>query len=393
MNQNTSGSREAEEAQPFQSRQKTEEEQTEYPGTEHQVEPSNLPVVSTGWEGRNQDVVPIVGKKGRIPENRLYALDKLVGPGSFDFELIKHKKGVTKYITSSECLKIMAVSVPSPVQDPTWQPAMKDAAKSCWEWREECRFADDQGRRGPFDALYCGMSIGNGQLEPMVLSDQGTRNLKVLDKVRKHAAFRRIAGWMTVCFACWAPLLFQYYLLIVTELLKHHTGLELPFDNAVFAAFAINFGPQTVCLPHCDPKNLAFGWCAITALGDFDYHKGGHLVLWDLGIVLEFPPGKFSCQSFLHFGSEVTSFSGSTIFIPSAVICHSNTTIAPGEERFSFTMYSAGGLFRWVEHGFQLEYKYRKTVEAVKNAAKDGARWVSGLSLFSTFAELKALAV
>ncbi|KAL0057904.1 hypothetical protein AAF712_015440 [Marasmius tenuissimus] len=159
----------------------------------------------------------------------------------------------------------------------------------------------------------------------------------------------------------------------MSALLEKYPELETPFSGVVFAAFAVNFGPKTVCLPHRDSKNLAFGWCAITALGNFDYTKGGHLVLWDLRIVIEFPPG-------------------STIFIPSALICHFNTAIGDDEERFSFTCYSAGGIFRWVDHGFQRETDYRKTAEAKSDAHLDATRWDRGVCYFSTIEELKKMA-
>lgn len=85
-------------------------------------------------------------------------------------------------------------------------------------------------------------------------------------------------------------------------------------------------------LPHRDSQNYAGGWCAITALGNFDYTKGGHLILWTLGIALEFP-------------------AGSTIMIPSALIMHSNVPIGVHETRYSFTNYFAGQLLHWVDNG------------------------------------------
>jgi hypothetical protein len=95
-----------------------------------------------------------------------------------------------------------------------------------------------------------------------------------------------------------------------------------------------NFGPQTITFDHRDFANLAFGWCAITAIGKFDPKRGGHLILWDMKLVIEFPPG-------------------ATILIPSAILRHSNVSLQPGEIRMSFTQYSAGGLFRWVDQGFR----------------------------------------
>ena len=99
---------------------------------------------------------------------------------------------------------------------------------------------------------------------------------------------------------------------------------------------------------------------------------GGHLVLKDLGIVVEFPPG-------------------STILIPSTLITHYNTPVRPHETRFSIVQYAAGGLFRWVENGFKTDAAWeagasRATAEARKRS--DQQRWRGALSAFTTLHEL-----
>lgn len=140
---------------------------------------------------------------------------------------------------------------------------------------------------------------------------------------------------MTIAvLASWAPNLYEYYDNTQEKLLASDPRLMRPFQRSVFSAVTYNLGPSTVCFPHTDFANLPFGWCALVALGKFDHTKGGHLVLWDCRLVIEFPPG-------------------STILFPSALIAHSNTKIGPSETRYSFTSYTAGGLFRWVDHGFQ----------------------------------------
>jgi hypothetical protein len=149
-------------------------------------------------------------------------------------------------------------------------------------------------------------------------------------------------------------------------LYKADPSLERPFQRSVFAAVTYNLGPQTVCERHFDSANLAFGWCAVTALGRFDSEKGGHLILWELGLVVEFP-------------------AGSTIFLPSAVVSHSNVPIAQGETRYSFTQYAAGALFQWVESGFQMLKTQKKSLSTaqrmdLENKNKD--RWNMGLGLF-----------
>ena len=133
----------------------------------------------------------------------------------------------------------------------------------------------------------------------------------------------------------------------------------------MFAAAALNFGPRTVCFKHTDSANLPFGFCAITSLGSFDPTRGGHLVLWQCRLVIEFPPG-------------------STVLIPSAVIAHCNTAIGAEECRYSFTQYTAGSLFRWVQHGCKLDSDFYAglTEEEIEEDAKlNKERWTTGLSM------------
>ncbi|KAH9920385.1 uncharacterized protein B0H18DRAFT_1086404 [Fomitopsis serialis] len=158
------------------------------------------------------------------------------------------------------------------------------------------------------------------------------------------------------------------------DLLGHHPQLRPNFKNSVFACATFNFGPATCTLDHRDCANLPFGLCSITSLGSFNPRTGGHLVLWDLRLVIEFPPG-------------------STAIIPSATLRHSNTEIGPDEERFSFTQYTAGGIFRWVDQGFQPSPEYYSALDVGAKAAfhqRAAARWKEGISLFSTLEELRA---
>jgi hypothetical protein len=134
------------------------------------------------------------------------------------------------------------------------------------------------------------------------------------------------------------------------------------------AAAAFNLGPATVCDPHRDGANLSFGICSITALGHFDSERGGHLVLEELDLVIEFPPG-------------------STILIPSAILTHWNTKISEGEKRYSFTQYSAGALFSYVENGMMSNIKAMEDatweeLEVMKYVRENADAWQRGLALF-----------
>lgn len=147
---------------------------------------------------------------------------------------------------------------------------------------------------------------------------------------------------------------------------SHECHLRQNFDNSVWSSMTVNFGPQTVTHPHVDHRNRPDGWCPILAGGNFDYQKGGQLVLPDLKLVIEFPPG---C----------------VIFLPSALLVHYNCPIQPHETRYSITQYTAGGLIRWVENGFQTqEVMLSKLTVQEKKIWQDDRklRWERGLQFF-----------
>lgn len=180
----------------------------------------------------------------------------------------------------------------------------------------------------------------------------------------------RFADRVTGAFQLWAPLLYRYYW-DTMKAVYDHTGEQRNFDKSVFAAATVNFGPRVCAHKHRDMLNLAFGWCAITALGNFDHTVGGHLILWEAKLIVEFP-------------------AGSTYLIPSSCMTHSNTPTQEGEYRASFTQYTAGGVFRWVENGFEtdqvIQAKDKDRYDHIMKGRKK--RWELGLDLFSTLSQL-----
>lgn len=184
-----------------------------------------------------------------------------------------------------------------------------------------------------------------------------------------------MAGFASKAFATWMLQLHAYYQHDFELLLARHRRLRRNFSRSVWASAALNFGPKTITARHRDYANLPFGICTVTALGKYDSTKGGHIILWELGLVIEFPPG-------------------STVLLPSAAVSHSNTPIAAKERRASFTQYSAGRLFRWVQHGYQTEAKFREGMsdeEKDRVAAENRERCKLGLSLFPKLTDLRSL--
>ncbi|KAJ7748092.1 hypothetical protein B0H16DRAFT_1319991, partial [Mycena metata] len=266
--------------------------------------------------------------------------------------------------------RIIAVLAGQP-RNPTYAAAARAAFHAIMDAGANARFPADMRhhRRGLFAALNVGLSYGKGQKAPSWLNNKEYSGL--VEGLLGNSHIKRLARFADRAFALWAPRLFQYYVDHDKILRTRHPDLRRPFVGSIFFCAAFNFGPNVWTFRHRDVLNLAFGWCAVQALGDFDPTKGGHLVLWDLKLVIEFPPGAL-------------------ILLPSATVAHSNVPVADGEERVSFTQFSAGGIFRYVDNGCQTveELQQNDPPEYERLTARMGARWEEGLNLLSTIDEL-----
>ncbi|KAI0703089.1 hypothetical protein C8Q76DRAFT_697500 [Earliella scabrosa] len=221
-------------------------------------------------------------------------------------------------------------------------------------------------RRGEYRSVSIGVSFGGGQTVVKNLS-HAPQNMDVVDAILSHEAVHRIANFGSHCMKMYAPRMFCRYGLTLDVLLQQDSRLRRNFHGNHFACMTLNLGPNTVTSRHTDHLNVPWGWCAITAFGTYDYKQGGHLILWDLGIAFEFPPG-------------------ATILIPSAILAHSNAAIQPGETRYSLTQYTAGGLFRWVECGLQSQKSFDAAGMQASQTPEE--RWKEGLKTWSTWNEL-----
>ena len=159
------------------------------------------------------------------------------------------------------------------------------------------------------------------------------------------------------------PKIHGAYKTLLDELILWDPTLRRTFPGTSFAAASVNFGPKTECYPPRDFGNFSCGQCTVTSLGDYDADKGGHLAFWDLGLLIRFPPGSLT-------------------LLPSALVRHSNTPVAPHERRYSFAQYTPGGLFRWASSGFKLGP--RKLVEPGEVQQK---RWAAFVDMFSKLSD------
>jgi hypothetical protein len=173
-------------------------------------------------------------------------------------------------------------------------------------------------------------------------------------------------------FASYQPKGFRYVTNTVAAICEFYRRggivLKRAFKSSAWPAATWNFPDQAVTDFHRDTGNPPSIPCSITPGGDFNPDKGGFLVLWELKLVIRFPPG-------------------SNISICSGGVTHGNLGIQPGESRSSFVQYMAGGLARHVAYGFKPERQMEKSARAY-HARLALERWEEALNLFSTVESL-----
>ncbi|KAJ7767576.1 hypothetical protein B0H14DRAFT_2633051 [Mycena olivaceomarginata] len=275
---------------------------------------------------------------------------------------------------------IIGVLIALPLPDEDWGSVLKAATAAMHEARDKMTFpagayhhrrayAEGEG----FPTCTCGFAFGGGRERVGNIKASSAKNAAVMEELLDNPSIIRMATYpiphfQTLCYPIFADYHATKRTVLQKNLSLHHTFARSPFTTVT-----ANLGPISVSPPHADFGNKADGMCLIGALGDFNADQGRHLVCWDYDLIVRFPPG---CN----------------ILIPSAVVTHSNTPIQDGEERFSLIQYSAGGLFRWVDNGFQSDRSWRDSAMAEdiqRREAECKACSAAALKKFSLWKDVK----
>lgn len=304
--------------------------------------------------------------RGPEPERVTLKLTELLDDGC----TIVHWDGsCTKPLIDSTTKKTFALLV-APPDDDEYRKACTDAHDLLHSWREKGVFTADEldHKRGAFPAVNIGVSYGQGSQQPGNLKN---RDQAMAASILGSTCFKRLAGFSSGVLRSWLPGFYKYAKERLDALFVHMPNLRRNFSNSIYPRAAFNLGDEVCTYVHVDVMNCPFGWCSIQALGSFDHTKGGHLVLPELKLIIEFP-------------------SGTLIYIPSAAVRHANTPIQEGESRSSFTQYCPGGLFRYVDNQFKTEAKLKKTNKRLYHEimAQKATRWAMGLGLWSKLEDI-----
>jgi hypothetical protein len=184
-------------------------------------------------------------------------------------------------------------------------------------------------RRGNYKLLNFGISHGQGAKKPFVFNNDS--RVPLIRSLLSMEELQQVAGYQDAIHAAYFPESYTRYRAMM-EMVTSTCNLPRNFTRSNFPSATVNLGPQVQTFRHRDLMNYAGGVCLVTCFGNHDHTQGGHLILWELGIFIQFPHG-------------------TTVAIPSSIITHSNLPVAAHEQRVSFTQYAAGALFRWCDNG------------------------------------------
>ncbi|KAK1216127.1 hypothetical protein PQX77_021246 [Marasmius sp. AFHP31] len=339
--------------------------------------PENVQVVQTGYTGTRQ------GHKGKAT----YTLEEAERAGLKDAGW-NGSKACLLATADGTCI---GICYPSNTNDAQLEEQKKAGAHALGHVTNTVHLSPKEAsnHRGTSPVLARGISYGGGQDKPAMHSHSNMAH-KAVEHLASMPVFDRYSGTtnhksllqlptftyralFSDCLKFYAPKAYDLQEKKLKEIIGRHPHLKPNFNNTVFAACMWNPGPQFVSYPYVNSNNYPYTWCAITTMGDFNPDLGGHLILWDLGLYVRFPPG-------------------ATILIPSALPVHSNISVCPGEKWYSFVQYTTGALLRWVNNRFQRQDQWEASaLVEMKEARKlKNQEWVKmGLSMFSTVEQLQ----
>ncbi|KAG6379540.1 hypothetical protein JVT61DRAFT_10039 [Boletus reticuloceps] len=353
-----SGKKNADKARRQHKRQVAKKEQPGRPRSSFSKKCAKLPSIKVGYNvasprTANGAFVSLLPKER---SGREWSLDELIHRG---FKEVKWD-GRTPTLLVDEEDRIITVLAGRPAGD-DWDEVHTEISTLLHKAGSKVSKPRKQEQQGNFTSLSFGVSYGEGQQAPGNLA-HGECNGAVIRDIMQTKAVQRAAGFMNSCFAGYAPKLYEEYHSNLSLLFAQYPHLERIFSNSIFPTATFNCGPRVVSLDRVDNTNIPVGFCAVFACGSYDPVQGGHLILFDLGLVIQFPPG-------------------STILVPPGTLRHGNVSTRPNETHQSFTQYFPGGLLHVVG----------STKPALRNwfEGHDDERYQRAMGLFSKISDLQ----
>ncbi|KAK7001860.1 hypothetical protein R3P38DRAFT_2381067, partial [Favolaschia claudopus] len=145
------------------------------------------------------------------------------------------------------------------------------------------------------------------------------------------------------------------------DMLRHNPNAYYPNEASVFPAATMELGgPHFNIHDHRgDLRDMEpAGWNILTALGKYSAFRGGHVIFWELGLVIQFPPG-------------------SSILLPAGLIHYSFVKVDDHETRFSMLQWAGAGVRRFLDNGGRLDMEFAAKATPNEHAGREHRREIA----------------
>src|ERR1700683_4100784 len=103
----------------------------------------------------------------------------------------------------------------------------------------------------------------------------------------------QLSGQYTYYF----PKQYRYYSPNLRQLFDYHDYLADNFNNSIFPTATCKMGHQTISLKHTNSDNYFADGCHIYSGDSYNHKCSGHIILFNLKLVIEFPGLDFISHS------------------------------------------------------------------------------------------------
>ncbi|KAJ7084882.1 hypothetical protein B0H15DRAFT_951367 [Mycena belliarum] len=312
----------------------------------------------------------------RLIEDRDYDLDEVVGPNSaFRFRLVPWGGRSPRAVIAAD--KSVVLVLGGGPRNRDWVPLVVAEANEC------CHDAAQRIVRSPEDLaanIAPTLSGGVGQTfnEDVARPNHSgiAVNALIFLQLFCSLGIKRLVGYGNRLLEVYCTSAFAALEHEKQEFLEDNNNALYPCDSSVFSAVTWEFGgPHRYKTGPGVPDRLQPGsWSVLTALGNFAPVQGGHIIFWELGLVVRFP-------------------AGACILIPAGILHYSFVKVRTGEHRYSMLQWAGAGISRWFANGRRMDIDFAVNASAQEHDARENARQhahESALDHFPVEAELPA---
>ncbi|KAJ7431197.1 hypothetical protein B0H11DRAFT_2262220 [Mycena galericulata] len=271
--------------------------------------------------------------------------------------------------------RVACLFVGPPTQRTEWEASIRSASQIM-------RVASLQLDRARLatDAIRSGVTYDRTLQRPRNverMENHNLQNMVVLAGLRYSPSIQAITSYQNAVLKQAAPRLWNDARRVIDAVVSNDQTLNLPMKLAnegphqptAFSELEYRFSVPE--LPRTEPNDHPPAFRAITSVGNYLYHEG-KLILWQLRIVLDFPPG-------------------STFIFPAGVVRYSFTQVEKPGWQMIITQSCSAGLHGFVANGFDDRYARETRFPTRQAAVADRLRRAKeGIALYPTVKEFDA---